>query len=122
MRHRVGEVLLDDRVELRVAWFPPQGGARLDDDDADMVGHDIVELARDGQLERRSMIYTEYFARGTPRQYEDYSAMGNTQELLVFGAGAFVIPECTIVRNWSGFMNPFPQVASHSALGLAAST
>jgi hypothetical protein len=30
----------------------------------------------------------EYFAFGTPKQYEDYTALGNTQDLLVFGAGA----------------------------------
>jgi hypothetical protein len=29
----------------------------------------------------------EYFATGTPRQYEDYSAMNNKSDLLVFGGG-----------------------------------
>jgi hypothetical protein len=31
----------------------------------------------------------EYFAFGDPRNYDDFSAMGNIQDLLVFGAGAF---------------------------------
>ena len=31
----------------------------------------------------------EYFAFGTPKNYEDFSALGNAQDLLVFGAGAF---------------------------------
>jgi hypothetical protein len=30
----------------------------------------------------------EYFVFGTPRQYEDYSALGNKDDLLVVGAGA----------------------------------
>jgi hypothetical protein len=31
----------------------------------------------------------EYFAFGNPKYYEDFSALGNAQDLLVFGAGAF---------------------------------
>jgi hypothetical protein len=30
----------------------------------------------------------EYFAAGTPKQYSDFTAMGNKQDLLVFGTGA----------------------------------
>jgi 1A family penicillin-binding protein len=74
-------------------WFLPPAGVstanvcRMSGKLATEGCQDVEVIARDGQLERRSMIYTEYFARGT--QPTGYCDLHPTHGILGRLAGLF---------------------------------
>jgi len=77
---------------------------------------DVEVVSNDGQLERRSMVYTEYFARGTvPEAYCDmHPTRGIMTKLAgVFGAGTDA-PAPTAIANTG--LPPAPAATSGTAL------
>jgi penicillin-binding protein 1A len=80
----------DDKPE----WFTPPRGVttatvcRMSGQLAAEGCQDVEVVARDGSIERRSMVYTEYFARGT--EPTTYCELHPTRSIFTQLAGAFV--------------------------------
>ncbi|HEV3058357.1 MAG TPA: PBP1A family penicillin-binding protein [Vicinamibacterales bacterium] len=96
-------------------WLaPPQGittasVCRLSGKLATIGCQDAEVVSDDGRRERRSMVYTEYFARGTAPQ--SYCDLHPTRGLMTKLAGIFTAPERPATRIETVSPPPAPDVA-----------